>query len=268
MNSPKTFKAGIIQFDILLGNTDSNLETALKEIEAAAGQGAGLVLLPEMWSCGFDNSRLHEHAGDTFRIIEKLSQKAIQHRMIIAGSMPELSGGNIYNTMYVIDVDGSIAGAYRKVHLFSITGEDKFFSSGQKPVVCDTSIGPIGLMICYDLRFPELCRVLALKGAWAALVTAQWPFERISHWKTLLQARAVENQMFVVAANRSGSDPQLKYGGCSRVIAPFGNILAESDDNLPSTFIADIDHSEMKKYRDSIFYLNERVPAAYDQGHD
>jgi len=264
MTRPHTFTAGIVQFDVKTGDTRSNLETAFGQTDLLADQGAELVLLPEMWSCGFDNRKLHEHAKDLPDIIEKLSEKAKQHRIIIAGSMPEASGKSIYNTMYVIDMDGSVAGSYRKVHLFSPTREHKYFSAGSSSVVCNTSKGLIGLMICYDLRFPELCRALALKGAWVILTAAQWPIERIDHWNTLLRARAVENQVFMVAANSSGRDKNLTYGGCSRIVSPFGEVMAAVEGNSPATIIAKLDPCEMDKYRQSVSYLDERVPTAYE----
>jgi len=264
MTKPDTLKAGIVQFDVKTGDTMSNLETALTKIDRLADQGAELVLLPEMWSCGFDNRKLHEHAADVPGIIEKISKKAKQHRIIIAGTMPEAAGENIYNTMYVIDMDGSVAGSYRKVHLFSPTREHEYFSAGNSPVVCNTSKGLIGLMICYDLRFPELCRAVALKGAWVVLTAAQWPIERIDHWKTLLKARAVENQVFMVAANSSGRDKNLTYGGCSRIVSPFGEVMAAAEGNSPASIIAKLDPREVDKYRQSVSYLDERVPTAYE----
>ncbi len=263
MIKPQTFKAGIVQFDVKTGDTRSNLETAFGKTDLLADQGAELVLLPEMWSCGFDNQKLHEHAKNLPGIIEKLSEKAKHHRMIIAGTMPEASGKSIYNTMYVIDIDGSVAGSYRKVHLFSPTREHEYFSAGKSPVVCNTSKGLIGLMICYDLRFPELCRAVVLKGAWVVLTAAQWPNERIEHWNILLKARAVENQVFMVAANSSGRDNNLTYGGCSRIVSPFGEVMAAAEGNRPASIIAKLDPREMDKYRQSVSYLDERVPKAY-----
>jgi predicted amidohydrolase len=264
MITPHPFTAGIIQFDVKTGDTESNLAVALGKIDTLSEQGADLVLLPEMWSCGFDNRNLNKHAGGFPAILDTLSRKAKQQQVIIAGTMPEEEDGDIYNTMVVIDTDGSVAGAYRKIHLFSPTREHEYFSAGEYPVVCDTPRGRIGLMICYDLRFPELCRALALKGAWVVLVAAQWPAERIGHWKTLLQARAVENQFYMVAANCGGTDGKLTYGGCSRIVSPFGEIVAESEDKSPVAIIAKIDPREMDKCRQNVTYLDDRAPKAYE----
>lgn len=264
MTKPHRFKAGIVQFDVALGDTRSNLSTVMAQIDRLADQGAELVLLPEMWSCGFDNRNLQQHARDFPEMIETLSKYARRKKMMLAGTMPEASGNRVYNTMYVIDADGSLAGTYRKVHLFSPTREHHYFSAGSRACVCNTSKGPIGLMVCYDLRFPELCRALALKGAWVVLTAAQWPIERIDHWNTLIKARAIENQMYMVAANSSGRDGHLAYGGCSRIVSPSGEVAAASEDNRPASIMAELDPVNVTGIRERVSYLDERVSAAYE----
>jgi len=255
-------KAGLIQFDIKLGDVESNLEAAFQGIDSLGAGKANIAVLPEMWSCGFDNQKLTVHAEKTGAIIDRLSQAASRYNMIIAGSLPESSGNNIYNTMYVIDRNGDIAGTYRKIHLFSLTGEDKYFSAGNKAVVCETSIGPVELMICYDLRFPELCRSLALSQAILVIVSAQWPIGRIRHWNILLQARAIENQLFLVAANRCGKDNDIKYGGNSQLVSPTGHVLAVAE-NKKRIITAKLNFSESIEFRNKIPCFKERAPGAY-----
>ena len=154
MIPPQPFTAGIIQFDVKTGDTEANLSTVFEKTDALTEKGANLVLLPEMWSCGFDNRRLGEHARELPAVLAAISEKARERRAVIAGTVPEKEGDAIYNTLFVIDRDGSVAGSYRKIHLFTPTGEHNYFSAGSAPVACDTSLGRIGLMICYDLRFP------------------------------------------------------------------------------------------------------------------
>ncbi len=202
--SVKMIRAAIIQFDIRGGEVERNLGIAKRRISTLAKQDVRLVLLPEMWSTGFANERLKGLSETTPRVIEDLSGVAKKLRLMIIGSLSEKRKDGVYNTAYVVDRDGSIAGMYRKVHLFSLTGEDRRFEPGRKAVVSKTSLGSIGLMICYDLRFPELCRSLALDGATIVVVMAQWPAERVVHWDVLLRARAIENQLFVLGANRCG----------------------------------------------------------------
>jgi len=262
-NKKFSFKAGMIQFDVSFGDIDSNLEAAFEGIAFLGEQKADMAVLPEMWSCSFDNENLAFHAERTRDVLRQLSEKAVLHNILIAGSMPEISDGQIFNTLHVIDRDGSLAGSYRKVHLFSLTREDKYFSAGNRHVVCETSLGPLGLMICYDLRFPELCRTLALKDAAAVIVIAQWPLVRIRHWNSLVQARAVENQLFMVAVNRCGLENDLEFGGHSQIVSPLGHVLARAG-TQPEILIAAIDYGETETYRKQIPCLKERVPQAYD----
>ena len=301
------FKAGIVQFDVRLGNIESNLFSALKGIDQLKALNAKIALLPEMWSCGFDNKSLGEHAEKTDNIIDELTLIASRYNMIIAGSLPEpqkraltpsrlgvtaglasesensklpygrsfpvplkrdcgelqSSGNDIFNTMYLIDGDRGLINTYRKIHLFSHTQEDKYFCAGNRAVVCETSVGPVGLMICYDLRFPELCRTLTLSGALLVLVSAQWPLERITHWDILLRARAIENQIFMVAANRCGMENNIEYGGRSLLVSPLGEILARAEDR-ECIISSEIDLAQLAEFRRKIPCLNERMPDTYD----
>ncbi len=254
--------AGLVQMDVKFADVESNLAAAVDGIGRLADLGVEIILLPELWSSGFDNQKLITHAKQTPAIIERLREKAEDDNIIIAGSLPELSGDRIYNTLYLIDKNGDIAAAYRKIHLFTLTGENKYFAAGNKAVVAKTSIGPVGLMTCYDLRFPELCRSLALQGARIVLVSAEWPLARIDHWNILLKARAVENQIFIIAANMCGRDPDLVYGGCSQIVSPQGVVLAKAE-NKEFLLSAEIDMNELAEFRKRIPCLKERVPDAY-----
>ena len=262
MNTEKYFKAGFVQFDIRLGDVASNLSTALDGLGQLGALNVKLAVLPEMWSCGFDNHSLPVHAQKTPAVLDRICQAALEYDMVIAGSMPEDSDNKIFNTLYVVDSNGSLAGAYRKIHLFSLTDENKFYTAGNAAVVCETSVGPLGLMTCYDLRFPELCRSLALKGALGVVVPAQWPAVRIHHWDILLRARAIENQFFIVAANRCGEENGLVYGGHSQIVTPLGNVPVMAEDGV-SVQNADIDFYEISEFRNKIPCLNERVPGSY-----
>lgn len=256
-------KSGFAQFDVRLSEVDVNLKTAISALEHLGKNGVDLAVLPEMWSCGFDNANLRIHADRTPEILDKIAEIAMDQEMVVAGSLPEFSDGKVYNTLYLVERDGSVAGAYRKVHLFSLTEEHKYFGSGNQCVVCETSVGKVGLMICYDLRFPELCRTLALKGAEIVIVTAQWPKTRIGQWDVLSRARAIENQLFLIAVNRCGKDIILKYGGNSRIVSPLGNLLTSAQNDSETQF-AEMDFGEIGKFRKQIPCLEERVPDVYD----
>ena len=257
----KRLKAGIVQFDVVVGDMDRNLSVVQQRIRSLAGQGVGMVVLPEMWSCGFANDRLDLFARSTPDILQILKILSKGQGITIIGSLPEAADGGIYNTAFVVD-RGDVCARYRKVHLFTPTREDRYFTSGREAVVASTSLGMIGLMICYDLRFPELSRILALQGAWIIVVMAQWPAARVFHWDILLKARAIENQVFVVGANRSGRDQELAYGGHSRIISPYGEVLGRAS-KRSGTIRATIDPDTLVQAREQIPCLEQRVPKAY-----
>ncbi|AOY57670.1 MULTISPECIES: carbon-nitrogen family hydrolase [Desulfococcus] len=263
MTTPATFKVGFIQFDILTGEVSGNMTEAERHLEHLGDAGVAMAVLPEMWSCGFDNANLARHAESTPRILDRLSKTAIRHRMVIAGSLPEVAEGRIYNTLYLLDADGRIAGTYRKIHLFSVAGEHKHFSAGTRSVVCDTALGPVGLMICYDLRFPELCRALALKGARIVVVPAQWPDIRIEVWDVLARARAMENQIYIIGANRCGVENETRFPGHSIIVDPGGSVLAWAPDGDTRTDTAVVDLPHLERIREKVPALNERMPEAY-----
>jgi predicted amidohydrolase len=232
-------------------------------IETLAEQDVDVVVLPEMWSCGFDNERLMDHAAVTPDILARVGRLAREHRMAVCGSLPGITGdGTVANTQYLIDRDGNLRVGYSKVHLFSPNGEDRYFSPGNEAVVTDASFGNVGFLTCYDIRFPELGRDLALKGAEIIIVSAQWPMSRSHHWDVLLKARAVENQVFVFAANSCGVDSEREYAGKSMVVSPWGDVLgkAEKDDYI---LVADIDMDDLKRAREAIPCFRDRRPDVY-----
>jgi len=264
MQKKTNIKAGLIQFDVRLGDISANLQSAVDGIGRLADKGAELVVLPELWSCGFDTSRICDHAEKTPGLISELSGLAKKHHMMIAGSLPEIHEGCAYNTLYLVGQKGFVSGAYRKIHLFPPLGEPEYFTGGKDAVVCPTPFGDIGMMICYDLRFPELSRSLALKGAQIIVVSAQWPKSRIEHWDVLLQARAIENQVFMIACNRCGKDGGLEFCGHSQIISPSGKIMAMMDDRAGEA-LAEMDLNDIVTSRKHFDCLKDRVPAAYER---
>ena len=261
MDNKTIVKAGAVQWDVELGDKDHNLDRALSFLDDLDARGVNLAVLPEMWASGFDYRNLDAHADLTPDILEKLKQKSASSGMTICGSLPENRNGRIMNTLFVVD-SGRIAGSYSKIHLFTPTGEDRYFKGGDDSVVCRTSCGNLGLLICYDLRFPELCRSLALAGAEIIVCSAQWPEIRIGHWNTLLASRAIENQVFVVASNRCGSDYSIAYGGSSRIITPFGIVAAECGTE-ESSAVAEMQMEEISSYRSMIPCLEHIRNEAY-----
>jgi predicted amidohydrolase len=255
-------RVGIVQFDVRLGEVARNLHIVQKRVTSLAQKGIRLVLLPEMWSTGFANEKLGMLSESTPEVLQDISETARRCDLTIIGSLPEKRKEGIYNTAYVVERDGSIVDAYRKIHLFAPTGEDRHFCAGREGVVSQTSLGPVGLVVCYDLRFPELSRSLALQGATTLAVMAQWPLERLAHWNILLKARAIENQVFVLAANRCGKDNGLVYGGHSRVVSPYGEVMAKAGRRAAS-LATDVDFALLERIREKMPCLQDRMPEAY-----
>jgi predicted amidohydrolase len=258
MNS---IQASAIQFNVKQGDVDANLEYVRAALRRVAGQGANLVVLPEMWPTGFAYKNLNELAGRTAGIVAELLELSRELKLVIIGSMPEPHGEKVYNTAFVAD-NGTLAGAYRKLHLFSLLGEDKAFDSGDCWLLAETFLGRIGVIICYDLRFPELSRRLALEGAELICVPAQWPKPRQEHWRTLLRARAIENQFYVVACNACGTIGKLDFFGMSMIIDPKGEVLAEGGE-AETDISAPLDRQLMTDWRAQIPCFNDRRPELY-----
>ena len=250
-----------IQFNVKQGDVEANLTYVREALKRVAEQGANLAVLPEMWSSGFAYKNLNELAGRTAGIVKELLELSRELGLVIVGSMPEPHGSKVFNTVYVFD-NGSLAGTYRKLHLFSLLGEDKAFDSGDAWLLAETSIGRIGVIICYDLRFPELSRRLALEGAEVICVPAQWPKPRQEHWRTLLRARAIENQLYVVSCNACGPIGKLEFFGMSMIINPKGEVLAESGE-AEGEIYAQLDMQAMTDWRAQIPCFNDRRPELY-----
>jgi predicted amidohydrolase len=215
-----------------------------------------------MWSGGFAYHALQEMADRTPAVIEKLREWAMEYRMVLIGSLPEAEEARTYNTSYVIDTSGEVSGTYRKIHLFSLTAEHEYFGRGKAPLVCDTSLGRLGIEICYDLRFPELSRRLALDGAEILCFSALWPVTRIGHWSLLLRSRAIENQLFVLGCNGCGMDGNTQYGGASAIISPTGKSVAEAQLG-EEIIIARVNFGEMMEFRQHIPCFSDRLPGVY-----
>lgn len=255
--------AGCCQFAITPGNIESNLVKAQHALEELAERNCSLAVLPEMWSCSFPYPKLRAMAAETPAVIEKIREIARQTRLVIIGSLPSVGEGTIYNTSYVIDADGDIAGAYRKVHLFSLYGEHKWFGRGDSIRAFSTAIGTVGVMICYDLRFPELTRKVALEGAEIICVSALWPLARIEHWSLLLRARAVENQLFVIGTNGCGSEEKITWGGTSAIVSPWGEFIAAAGRETQTVWGV-LNAREMEEFRATIPCFQDRFPGAYN----
>ena len=218
------------QMDVVLGDAAANLQVVQDLAARAAAQGAELLLLPELWGSGYALERADELADElNTGLFSAVASLARHHRLFICGSLLEwdADAGRAFNTATLYGPDGSLHGRYRKIHRFGLMGEDRYLGAGEDAPLLQAPWGNTALTICYDLRFPELFRRYALDGARLFLLPSEWPIQRIEHWRTLIRARAIENQCFVLACNRVGADRANTFGGCSAVVDPLGSVLVE-----------------------------------------
>jgi len=257
-------RIALAQFNVKSGETDANLETACDYIARSARRRAELLVLPELWSSGYDLKRCQQHARiSESKVLPALTELACRHKLYIAGSVLKANGrGQVCNSAVLLDPGSSRNRVYSKVHLFGPMQEPEFLAPGNATPIFQLPFGPTALAICYDLRFPELFRKYALRGARLVIVCAQWPAARVEHWRTLVRARAIENQLFVAACNRVGSSEGTTFGGHSMIVDPWGTVLCEGTEKA-GLLAADIDFRAVNESRSRISSLNDRRPAVY-----
>lgn len=253
-------KAAIIQLAVKEGQIAENEKKALALLEEAAKQGSELLVLPELWNSGYDLEHLSLFAAPLGENtgIQKLQKLAAAFGVyIVAGSVATRKNGNYYNTSVTIDKQGNIIGEYDKIHLFPLgLQEDKYFTAGDHFCLVDTPWGKLGVILCYDVRFPALCRNLVLRGATILVVPAEFAQARITHWQILNRARAIENQCFVLAANVTGEIGS-PYSGSSMIISPWGEIIAQGDEKEQIVY-GELDFTQIEKVRRVIPVFQQR----------
>lgn len=257
----KTVKTAAVQLTLTVGDVQANVAAVKGALARLAEKGCRLAVLPEMWTTGYSYKNLNELAQQTPAIMEEMAELSRRYGMVIVGSVPEPHGDKVCNSAWILD-QGRVAGIYRKIHLFSMMQEDRMVHPGDSFLVADTGVGRVGVFICYDLRFPELARRLAVEGAEILAVPAEWPHPREEHWRTLLKARAIENQLYVVAANCCGIQGKLDFCGGSMIIGPKGEVLADGE-GRQGEIVADLDFDAMAEWRRQIPCFADRRPEFY-----
>lgn len=264
----------IVQMKPRLGEAEENLIKMGEMISTIASQQrVDLIIFPELITSGYElGLRFTELAqrvpGPTINLI---AQRANEYGIYIAFGMvtKERVESVLYNSAILIGPDGDLIDVYNKIHL---RGEERMaFREGFKLPVSDTEIGSIGMMIGYDLAFPEVARSLALDGAELIICLANWEAPNIDEWKTYVRARAYENAVYVAAANRVGEDVTINFGGESMVVGPRGQVFASlADETDPQTgaplegfTVARIDLDEVRKYREEYQLIQNRQPLVY-----
>ena len=244
-------KVSIIQHDIVWGNPAENRLRLQQQIEAQPG--ADLYVLTEMWSTGFAINPEGVAERDEASL-QWMKDMAVQQQAAIAGSLAIEQDGSFHNRLYFVKPDGVVE-YYDKRHLFSYGGEDKYYSPGTERVVVEWK-GVFLLTVCYDLRFPVWMRYC--NDYDAIICVANWPTVRIDSWQTLLRARAIENQCYVVGVNRIGKDPNCDYCGCSAIINPYGQTVVECERDKECSMEAVFDMEKLNAYRAKFPALKEK----------
>jgi deaminated glutathione amidase len=260
------------------GDKGRNLASAEQLVREAAADGAELVVLPEKWNLLADGEELVAGAepldGPSLGAARGWARELGIH--LLAGSISERGdGGKAANTSVLIGPDGEDVAVYRKIHMFDVDAggvsyrESAYERAGEEIVTAPLGDAVLGLAVCYDLRFPELFRVLALAGARVvALPSAFTSATGRDHWEVLLRARAIEDQVFLVAPNQVGTaPPHYDSFGHSAIVDPWGRLLALAPAGAGECFVAaDLDFAEQDRIRESLPALANRRPEAYAHG--
>ena len=265
----REFHAACVQFDVRPGDVAANAAAMRAGIEEAVAANARLCVLPEMWATSF----LPQFDDDVVQQADaaEAELRELSHglRLVVVGSTCEAVDGAVYNTARVWDC-GELRGTYRKIHLFSPNLEHRRHAAGETPCVAETSLGRLGVLICYDLRFPELARYYFHRGVEILAVPGQWPEARAQHWRTLLRARAIENQMFVVGCNRTGQEPSQRNGepmafpGDGRIVDPIGDVLAAGSGDAGAV-VAAIEPRKVRTMRRILPIARDVRPDVYER---
>jgi omega-amidase len=260
----------LAQIEIVQADAAANLKKAEDLVAEAARRKSDIICFPEMWTTGFNWEFNRTNASSHEVYIEKVADLARRHGIWINGSMLALNDeGKVANTSILFNPQGEKAAIYRKTHLFSLLHEERHMMPGSALTIAETPWGPMGLSICYDIRFPEIFRTYALKGARVTLSPMAFPHPRLDHWKILVRARAIENQMYMVGINRVGNEDMgaggiISYFGTSCIIDPWGKTVVEASECDEMLLTATIDLSYADEVRKQMTVLSDRRPELYD----
>ena len=247
----------LLQCDPVWQDLPASRERMSRMLASAGDLRGAFVVAPEMAESGFTMHPANACDGESLAFASALAR---HHGCFLQHGFIERTTTGHRNRVAIVAPDGAVRLSYAKNHLFSPAGEPKAYEAGDAIALADLDGLRVSSLICYDLRFPELWRLAALAGAEVLALSACWPQVRQAHWRALSIARAIENQAFVLACNRTGSEPNASYGGGSLVVAPDGEVLAEAGPEAGPLF-ADIDPERVRGWR-------TRFPALRDVRRD
>jgi omega-amidase len=258
-------KIALCSLDQIWENKGKNKGKCESAIIKAVSHKSDIIVFPEMTLTGFSmNTSTISEKFSRSDSIRWFKEQARSYKIYIVFGMVLGGVTKPRNSLIVINDRGRMIGRYDKIHTFSYAGEDKYYEKGEKIVSCRISGEKMGLSICYDLRFPELYTILA-QSCYGIINIANWPEERIEHWKSLLLARAIENQLFIIGVNRQGTDGKgLRYPKSSLIISPLGEMI-NPQDKYHNIDIFSIDFNDVKSNRYYFPALKDRRTKLYYQ---
>lgn len=255
---------GLVQLEVVKNEkliNFSNVEKCIKDL-CSTPDKPDIIVLPELWSTGYALENLAEIASfEAEEEIEFLGDLAKRHSVwFTGGSVACKTEKGITNRAQIIDRQGMQRAYYDKIHLVPMFKEEQFLVAGEKAVVCEIDTVSVGFGVCYDLRFCEFVRCLPLLGAKLIVFCAEWPEVRIDHWKVLIQARAIENQCFVLGVNAAGTRDG--HGGNSMIVAPDGEVLTQFALEEEYQTVA-VDIEKVRHVRENVPMFTSRRPDMY-----
>ena len=259
---PDSLRVALVQQDTVWEDPAANLAKARTFVAEAARTGARVVVFPELATTGFTMAPEGFAEPLPGPATEAFGRLAREHGLYVVGTAVEAHTPHPRNAAFVLDPGGSLVAAYRKLHPFTYGEEHQHYVGGDDCPVFHLDGIPCGLQICYDLRFPEPFRSLAVRGAEVVFLPANWPVRRLDAWSTLLAARAIENQMAVCGVNRVGRDPMAEYPGRSAILDPFGVALATGGES-EGLVVGDLDLTKLRAWRERFPALKDRRPELY-----
>lgn len=258
-------KISCIQMNVRAGSPDENYSRAEQLIRKAVKRSPDVILLPELWNTGFAPGKIDPSLADKDGARTKAfcGKLAKEHGVnIVAGSVLTRKNGALHNTAYVFDRTGAYIAEYDKTHLFSPLGEGEAYAAGNRFVTFPLDGVTCGILICYDLRFAELVRILALSGAKVLFIPAQWRKVATEQMLTLLRARAIENQQFAVLCNGCGTAYGAEFGGSSAIVDPLGTVLANAG-NREKIITGELNFEDQERIRRELPVFFDRRPDLY-----
>lgn len=255
-------KVAMAQIDMGFEETEKAMELCRSLMAEAGEKNVDFIVFPEMTLPGFTlNPEAYGENRQNSKTIAFFKEEAKKNGVAVCFGLPVHENGVSTNHCILLDENGKELADYAKIHPFSFGAEAKHYTGGSGLQFCEVKGVPVSPLICYDLRFPEPFQVLSEKSK-VITVIASWPTSRREHWMTLLKARAIENQCFIIGVNRSGDGGGLSYNGDSMVVSPLGEVLAHMDGGSGIT-VVDIDLSEVDAYRSSFPVKADRKPELY-----